>query len=167
MHFTSSCFEGLTLMFSDTFVLNNFHFLNIVLRTEAERNPICSVLTKRLGKMQWNNMAELRSWLIWLFSWPICIKPILNGLINIMKCQMGDKEDTKATMESWKLDQMLFCYLLHSVLTESWIIAFNAKRLLMFTKVEAELIMSLWKQNGWCYIFGFVPERCPAELFPC
>lgn len=107
MHFTSSCFEGLTLMFSDTFVLNHFHFLNIVLRTEAERNPICSVLTKRLEKMQWNNMAELRSWTIWFYSWPICMKPILIGLINIMKCQMGGKEDTKATMESWKLDQKL------------------------------------------------------------
>lgn len=95
MHFTSSCFEGLTLMVSDTFVLNHFHFLNIVLRTEAERNPICSVLTKRLGKMQWNNMTELRSWPIWFYSWPICMKSILNGLINIMKCQMCDKEDTK------------------------------------------------------------------------
>jgi len=36
------------------------------------------------------------------------MKAILIGLINVMKYQMGDKEDTEATMESWKLDQMLF-----------------------------------------------------------
>lgn len=48
-------------MVSDTFILSHFHFLNIVPRMEAERIPVSSVLTKWLGKIQLNNMAELKS----------------------------------------------------------------------------------------------------------
>lgn len=38
------------LMFSDTFILSHFHFLNIVLRMEAERNLVRSVLNKAIGE---------------------------------------------------------------------------------------------------------------------
>lgn len=47
------------LMFSDTFILSPFHFLNIVLRMEAEHNPACFILTIQFGKMLLNNTPKL------------------------------------------------------------------------------------------------------------
>ncbi len=46
------------MMVSNTFILSHFHFIP---RMEAERIPVSSVLTKRFGKIQLNNMTELNS----------------------------------------------------------------------------------------------------------